>query len=57
MATTQCNGTHVFLATVTWLVIIMQVMIIIIFILRLQAKFPGIDFEFLVSMLYVADII
>ncbi|CAF1635219.1 unnamed protein product [Adineta ricciae] len=47
VATTQCNGTHVFLATVAWLVIIMQMMIIIIFILRLQVKFPGIDFEFL----------
>ncbi|UJR35824.1 hypothetical protein I4U23_028571 [Adineta vaga] len=47
VSTPQCNGTHVFLATVTWLVILMQVIIIIIFIFRLQAKFPGIDFEFL----------
>ncbi|CAF3831402.1 unnamed protein product, partial [Adineta steineri] len=47
VSTRQCDGTHVFLATVTWLVIIMQVIIIIVFVFRLQTKFPGIDFEFL----------
>ncbi len=51
VTTPHCNGSHVFLATVAWLVIIMQVSIIIIIIFRLQTRFPGIDFEFLVSML------
>ncbi|CAF2104316.1 unnamed protein product [Rotaria magnacalcarata] len=46
-ATPQCNGNQIFLASVTWLVIIMQVIIIIVFVFRLKRKFTGIDFEFL----------
>lgn len=48
-STPQCNGNHIFLASVTWLVIIMQVTIIIVFVFRLKTRFTGIDFDFLVS--------
>ncbi|CAF1459877.1 unnamed protein product [Adineta ricciae] len=47
VSTPQCNGNHVFLASVTWLVMIMQVMIIVAFVFRLRTRFTGIDFEFL----------
>ncbi|UJR10194.1 hypothetical protein I4U23_014409 [Adineta vaga] len=47
VSTSQCNGSHVFLASVIWLVMIMQVMIIIAFLFRLKTRFTGIDFEFL----------
>ncbi|CAF0885542.1 unnamed protein product [Rotaria sp. Silwood1] len=46
-STSQCNGNHAFLASVTWLVIIMQVIIIIVFLFRLKTRFTGIDFELL----------
>ncbi|CAF0980262.1 unnamed protein product [Adineta steineri] len=47
VSTPQCNGNHAFLASVTWLVMIMQTIIIIAFLFRLKTKFIGIDFEFL----------
>lgn len=49
VSTSQCNGNHVFLASVAWLVTLMQVAIIIAFLFRLKTRFPGIDFEFVVS--------
>ncbi|CAF3388155.1 unnamed protein product [Rotaria sp. Silwood1] len=48
-STSQCNGNHAFLASVTWLVIIMQVIIIIVFLFRLKTRFTGIDFELLIA--------
>jgi hypothetical protein len=53
VTTLQCGGNHVFLATVAWLVIIMQAAIIIAFVFRLQRKFSGIDFDFLVSLCWL----
>jgi hypothetical protein len=52
VTTPQCGGDYVFLATVTWLVIVLQVTLIIVFVFRLQTKLAGIDFEFLVSILF-----
>lgn len=51
IATPKCGGTHVFLAAVTWLVILTQTALLVVFLFRLQTKFSGIDFEFLVSRL------
>ncbi|CAF1177271.1 unnamed protein product [Rotaria sp. Silwood1] len=47
VSTPQCSGNHVFLAVVTFLVMLMQMIIIIIYVFRLKTKFPGIDFELL----------
>ncbi|CAF3477449.1 unnamed protein product [Rotaria sp. Silwood1] len=49
VSTPQCSGNHVFLAVVTFLVMLMQMIIIIIYVFRLKTKFPGIDFELLIA--------
>jgi len=47
VTTTQCLANHVFLASVAWLVILMQIFLIFSYLLRLKAKFTGIDFDLL----------
>ncbi|CAF1542461.1 unnamed protein product, partial [Didymodactylos carnosus] len=49
VTTLKCGANHTFLASVCWLVIVMQTLIVTSFLFRLKNKFPGVDFELLIA--------
>ncbi|CAF1038161.1 unnamed protein product [Didymodactylos carnosus] len=57
VTTLKCGANHTFLASVCWLVIVMQTLIVTSFLFRLKNKFPGVDFELLDFFATVHDAI